>query len=232
MSVNRSQTMKPLLIVDSPFPAVDIVALNALAGVIVDIDADAETLAGMARLAGRTFALLARVEPLERLSEDVLRRLLESGADGIVLSGCRGRADIQKLDVMLRVAEAAHGAAPDPIRIYGEYGSSPEGLLSTHPLTDSSPRLKALIFNGVALAKSIGCQEPTSARHQRIAAPILTGRANVVLRAFEAGVPAYEVLPATPDEAAARWVRSQSRDNGFASVVCNSVEQAAILSNA
>ncbi|WP_173516309.1 aldolase [Ensifer sesbaniae] len=232
MSVNRSQTMKPLLIVKSALPAMDIVALNALAGIIVDIGSDTDTLAGMAGLAGRTFALLARVGPLERLSEDALQQLLDSGADGIVLSGCRGRADIQQLDVMLRVAEAANGTAPNPIRIYGEYGGSPEGFLSPHPLTDSSPRLKALIFNGLALAKSVGCQEPTSARHQRVAAPILTGRANVVLRAFEAGVPAYEVLPATPDEAAARWVRSQSRDNGFASVVCNSVEQAAILSNA
>ncbi|WVT74632.1 aldolase [Sinorhizobium chiapasense] len=220
------------MIIDGAFPTMDIVALNALAGVIVDIGVDTDTLAAMARLAGRTFALLARVEPLERLSEDVLQRLLDSGADGIVLSGCRGRADIQKLDVMLRVAEAAHGAASNPIRIYGEYGGAPEGLLSPHPLTDSSPRLKALIFNGVALAKSIGCQEPTSARHQRVAAPILTGRANVVLRAFEAGVPAYEVLPATPDETAARWAQSQSRDNGFASVVCNSIEQATILSNA
>lgn len=232
MSLNRFQTMKPLLIADGTAPAMDVAALNALAGVIMDIGCDTEIVRSMARLAGRTFAVLARIEPLERFSEDALKRLLDSGVDGIVLSGCRSRADIQRLDVMLRVAEATNGIAPNRIRIHAEYGGSPEGLLSPYPLTGSSPRLEALIFNGAALANSVGCLEPTSAPHQRVAAPILAGRANVVLRAFEAGVPAYEVLPATTDEAATRWAHSLSRDNGFASVVCNSIEQATIVSNA
>ncbi|WP_093232364.1 hypothetical protein [Sinorhizobium sp. NFACC03] len=232
MSVNRSQTMKPLLIVKGTAPAMEVAVLNALAGVIMDIGCDTEIVRSMARLAGRSFALLARVEPLERLDEEALNRLLDSGVDGIVLSGCRGRADIQRLDVMLRVAEAANGTAPNRIRIYAEYGGSPGGLLSPNPLTGSSSRLEALIFNGAALAKSLGCLEPTSAPHQRVEAPILAGRAYVVLRACEAGVPAYEVLPAaTPDEAATRWAHSLSRDNGFASVVCNSIEQATIVSN-
>lgn len=224
--------MKPLLIVNGTAPAMDVAALNALAGVIMDIGCDTELVRSMARLAGRSFALLARVEPLERLDEEALNRLLDSGADGIVLSECRGRADIQRLDVMLRVAEATNGIAPNRIRIYAEYGCAPEALLSPHPLIGSSPRLEALIFDGAALAKSLGCLEPTSAPHQRVAAPILAGRAYVVLRAYEAGVPAYEILPATPDETATRWAHSLSRDNGFASVICNAIEQATIVSNA
>ncbi|MGO4623528.1 aldolase [Ensifer sp. 2YAB10] len=230
MSVNRSQTMKPLLITDSTAPTVDVLALNALSGVITGIGCDAEILRGWARLPDRSFDLLARAEPLERLDEEALTRIIVSGVDGIVLSGCRGRADIQQLDVMLRVAEATNGIAPNRIRIYAEYGSSPEGLLSPYPLTDASPRLEALVFNGAALAKSLGCLEPTSAPHQRVAAPILAGRSYVVLKAAEAGVPAYEVLPACADEAATRWAQSLSRDNGFASVVCSSIEQAVVVS--
>ncbi|WDZ78058.1 aldolase [Ensifer adhaerens] len=224
--------MKPLLIINSAASAVDVGAFNAFAGVIMDIGCDTEVLRSMARLAGRSFTLLARVEPLGLLDEEALNLLLDSDVDGIVLSGCRGRADIQQLDVMLRVAEAASGIAPNRVRIHAEYGGSPEGLLSPHPLTGSSPRLGALIFNGAALARSVGCLEPTSAPHQRVAAPILAGRAYVVLRASEAGVPAYEMLPATTDEAAARWAHSLSRDNGFASVVCNSIEQATIVKTA
>lgn len=222
--------MNPLLITDGTPPTMDVLALNAFSGVITDIGCDAEILRGWARLAGRSFDLLARVEPLERLDEEALNRIIKCGVEGIVLSGCRGRADIQQLDVMLRVAEATNGSAPNRIRIYAEYGGSPEGLLSPYPLTDASPRLEALVFNGTALARSLGCLEPTSARHQRVATPILAGRSYVVLKAAEAGAPAYEVLPACADEAATRWAQSLSRDNGFASVVCSSIEQAIAVS--
>ncbi|WP_077961456.1 hypothetical protein [Ensifer adhaerens] len=228
MSVNRLQTIRPLLLDDGTALSLDVTVLNTLAGLILDAGCSDEKLFSLTRLQERDFAILARVEPAELSGEDELCRLLAAGIDGVVLSGCRGRADIQKLDVMLRVAEARTSIAADRIRIYAEYGGAPEGLLSPHRLTEASQRLEGLIFDGSALARAVGCKEPASAPHQGVAAPVLVARANVVLRAHEAGVPAFEVLPATADAAATRWALSQSRNDGFASVVCRSLEQAII----
>lgn len=233
MSINRLKTIRPLLLADGATSLADVAALNAFAGVIVEIGCSDETLLCIAGLARRSFALLARVEPVNRLSNDELNRLLGHGVGGIVLSGCRGRADIQKLDVMLQAAEAARGVPSDRTRLYVEYGSSAESLLSPHTLAGSSQRLEALIFDGAALALSIGCNAPPAEPGAAVAAPILAARANVVLRASEAGIPAYEMLPATcKDEAAARLALSQSRDNGFVSVVCHTIEQAAFVRGA
>lgn len=220
--------MKPLLIADGTALPPNLAAIHAMAGIILDVGCDTETLRGVANWQGRAFAVLARVDPVERLSEDELNRVLGSGIDGVVLSGCRGRADIQRLDVMLQVAEATKGVTANRIRLYAEYGGAPEGLLSPHALAGSSTRLEALIFNGTALADALGCKEPTGASHQRLAAPVLAGRAYVALRAHEASVPAYEMLPADCDGAATKWAVATSRDNGFASVVCRSIEQAII----
>ncbi|MGT2442740.1 aldolase [Ensifer adhaerens] len=228
MSVNRLQTIRPLLFADDDALSLDVSVLNTLAGLILTAGCGHETRLGLALMEGRDFALLACVEPVGLLHEDDVHRLLDGGIDGVVLTGCRGRADIQKLDVMLRVAEARIGLPANRTRIYAEYGAAPEGLLSPHTLAGCSQRLEGLIFNGSALAKAVGCKEPASAAHQGVAAPVLAGRANVVLRAHEAGIRAYEVLPPTADAAATRWALSQSRNDGFASVVCRSPEQAVI----
>ncbi|HEV7318903.1 MAG TPA: aldolase [Ensifer sp.] len=232
MSVNRPQTIKPLLVADGTALSLDLAVLNAMAGIVLDVGCATETLRGLASRQGRDFALLARVEPVERLSEDELSRLLGCGIDGVVLTECRGRADIQRLDVMLTVAEAVGGMTANRTRIYAEYGGASEGLLSPHALSGSSARLEGLIFNGAALAAAVGCRAPTGASHERVAAPILASRAYVVLKAHEAGVPAYEAMPADCDEAAAKWVLASSRDNGFAAVVCRSVEQAIAVNGA
>ncbi|NUS69407.1 MAG: aldolase [Ensifer adhaerens] len=228
MSVNRLPTIRPLLFADDDALSLEVSVLNTLNGLILDAGGGHETRLGLARMEGRDFALLGRVEPVGLLHEDDVHRLLDGGFDGVVLSGCRGRADIQKLDVMLRVAEARIGLPVNYTRIYAEYGAAPEGLLSPHTLAGCSQRLEGLVFNGSALAKAVGCKEPASAAHQGVAAPVLAGRANVVLRAHEAGIRAYEVLPPTADAAATRWALSQSRNDGFASVVCRSPEQAVI----
>ncbi|MBD9559422.1 aldolase [Ensifer sp. ENS03] len=228
MSVNRLQTIRPLLFADDDALSLDVSVLNTSAGLILTAGCGHETCLGLALMEGRDFALLACVEPVGLLHEDDVHRLLDGGIDGVVLTGCRGRADIQKLDVMLRVAEARIGLPANRTRIYAEYGAAPEGLLSPHTLAGCSQRLEGLIFNGSALAKAVGCKEPASAAHQGVAAPVLAGRANVVLRAHEAGIRAYEVLPPTADAAATRWALSQSRNDGFASVVCRSPEQAVI----
>ncbi|MEI2300385.1 aldolase/citrate lyase family protein [Ensifer sp. MJa1] len=232
MSVNRLQTIKPLLLADSAATNVDVAALNRFAGVVVGIDCSKEVLVGMAQLAGRSFSLLARVAPAGQLSEEHLNRLLDSGVDGLVLSECAGRSDIQRLDVMLQVAEASMGIASNRIRLYAEFGGSAGGLLSAHTLAGSSKRLDALIFDGTALATLVGCKEPTAETHERTAAPILAARAAVVLKASHAGIPAYEVLPTSCDnETRTRQALAKSRDNGFASVGCHSIEQATFLSD-
>lgn len=233
MSVNRLQTIKPLLFADGAVLKADLATLNLFGGIVLGVGCSEETLVGMAQLAGRSFSLLARVEPVSQLSDDHLNRLLGNGVDGLVLSGCAGRTDIQQLDVMLQVAEATMGIAAAQTRLYAEYGASATGLLSPHSLAGSSQRLDALIFDGAALAMATGCKAPTTNGHERIAPPILAGRATVVLRASEAGVPAYDVLPdGCDDEPKTRRALSQSQDNGFASVACQSVQQATFLNAA
>ncbi|HEV7306520.1 aldolase [Ensifer sp.] len=232
MSVNRLQTKMPMLAIDGPPVGLETFSRASLAGVILDIGNSAGTALEITPRHDRDLALFARVEPVKKVTEETLNRLLETGTSGIVLSSCRGRADIQELDVMLQVAEAAHGLPSGCTRILAEFGGSPEGISAPHPLTGSSTRLAGLIFNGEALAEAVGCKMPSNAAFHRVAAPVLAGRASVVLKAAAAGIPAYEVLTAGNNEAATTWALSTARDNGFASVICRSVEQALFVSRA
>ncbi|THK40050.1 aldolase [Ensifer sp. MPMI2T] len=226
MSVNRQQTIKPLLYLpaSAPLPEADI--LSAVQAIVFDpTGANDERDIASETTTTRRFV---RVGPVENITEANLDRILASGIDGIVLTECRGPADVQKLDVLLKVSEAIAGIAAGSVAILAEYATTPESVLSPHSLTGASPRLKALIFSAAALAESAGCALPTD--ETDAASVIVAGRAAAVLRAREAGIAAYDMLSEDAnDEAAVGRYCATSARNGFSAVVAQSPQQVALL---
>lgn len=152
-------------------------------------------------------------------AQDALARLVALRPDGFVLSGCGGGADIQRLDVMLRVAEAQVGIEDGSIAILAEIGQEPGFFLSDAPLAGLSKRLQGLIFDGAALLEAIG----SSAMNEVVArpgAPMITARAVAVLKASQAGIRCWEQLP---DESLSadtlRTLRETALADGFSGLV-------------
>ncbi|MBP1886898.1 aldolase/citrate lyase family protein [Sinorhizobium mexicanum] len=229
MSVNRQQTMKPLLYLpaSASFPEADI--LDAVQGIVVDATGG-KGVRDMASEIARTASSprLARLGPVENITEADLQTVLASRIYGIVLAGCRGPADVQKLDALLRVAEAIAGAAAGSVAMLAEYATTPQSVLSPYALTGASPRLKALIFSASLLAVSAGCSEPSD--EADTASVIVAGRAAALLRAREAGLTAYDMLPEhASDEAVVKQCCATSVRNGFTAVVARSPQQVALL---
>ncbi|MDK1376718.1 MULTISPECIES: aldolase/citrate lyase family protein [unclassified Sinorhizobium] len=229
MSVNRQQTMKPLLYLpaSASFPEADI--LDAVQAIVFDAAGgnDVRDMASKGPARTASWLRFVRLGPVENITEADLQTVLASRINGIVLAGCRGPADVQKLDVLLRVAEAIAGSAAGSVAILAEYATTPQSVLSPHALTGVSPRLKGLIFSAALLAEPAGCALPSE---EMDAAPVIVaGRAAVVLRAREAGIAAYDVLPGDAnDEAAVRRYCAASTRNGFSAVVAQSSRQVAL----
>lgn len=230
MSVNRFKTMKPLLLQGAEAPVPTSSVLGRVDGLIVELGFGGDALARPAGVARSACRIFARIPPINRVTEDALFALLRNDIDGVVLSECRSRADVQKLDVMLRVAEARASTRRQQIAILAEYGTAPESVLSPCSLHESSPRLEGLVFDGQKLAAATGCEPLPVWQDHVTAAPVAAGRAATVLRAHEAGFACYDVLPQTAmTEIAARQAFAASRADGFSSVVCRFPEQAAWL---
>lgn len=175
--------------------------------------------------------LLAQIETSSDPGEDELAALIGSGFDGVVLAGCRGPADIQRLDVLLKVAEAAAGKPQGRTVILAEYATTPESVLSPHSLAGASSRLSALVFDASALAEACGCRRVTETGD--VPAVVRAGRAAAVLRACEARIAAYDMLPIdAEDEATVRRLWKNSVENGFSSVALRSPQQIDLLAAA
>ncbi|ASY62726.1 hypothetical protein SJ05684_c12710 [Sinorhizobium sojae CCBAU 05684] len=225
--------MKPLLYLTSaePLPAPD--RLSAIRAIVVDAtNAGAmQMLSAAAEKPDRSCGLFARIGPAEDLNEADLGPLLSSRIEGVVLAGCRGPADIQKTDVMLKVAEAAAGLEQGKTALLAEYASVPASVLSPHPLAGASPRLSALIFDASALAEACGLQRVTETGD--VPAVVRLGRATAILRAREAAITAYEMFPADAlDEWVVRRLWTNSLENGFSGAALRSAQQIELLAAA
>ncbi|ACP25047.1 hypothetical protein NGR_c12660 [Sinorhizobium fredii NGR234] len=231
MSVNRAQTMKPLLYLAAGDPPPTEKVLQAVGAIVVD----ATTLQSRpsVRHAGKgqsACLFLARIELADATDVEGLSSLL-ADIDGVVLTACRGPADIQKVEVMLKVAEAAAGIHEGRTALLAEYATVAESVLSPHSMAGVSPRLSALIFDASALAEACGCRRVTGTGD--VPAVVRAGRAAVVLRAWEAGIAAYDMLPADAvDEAAVQRLETNSLENGFSAVAARSSLQIDLLAEA
>ncbi|HXV29823.1 MAG TPA: aldolase [Sinorhizobium sp.] len=234
MSLNAQETMKPLLYLASTEPWPGSKISSAVQAVVIDAtggDAAKQAFPTATGRRRRTYLLLARIGPAANVGDADLDPLVASHVDGVVLAGCRGPADIQKIDVMLKVAEATAGVPQGRTALLAEYATVPESALSPHSLAGISPRLSALIFDASALAAACGLKRVTETGDVPVV--VRAARAAAILRAHEAGIAAYEMLAADAlDEWTVQRLRANSLENGFSAVAVRSQQQIDLLAAA
>ncbi|HTO31252.1 MAG TPA: hypothetical protein VL202_08755 [Pararhizobium sp.] len=234
MSVNRLTMTAPLLcarpeaLMAAEMPTGSTVIIDLGSGWTTD-KARSEAQATLEQYGALAATLLRIRRPDDELGQEAITRLAALRPQGFVLSGCRDAADIQRLDVVLRVAEARHGLEAGSIAILAEIGDSSDFFLSPTALPGVSERLWGLVFDGEALTKATASEAMNTAAG-RIGAPLLFARAIAVLKAKQAGLPCHEMIGGgvLGDDL---HIRQQiSLADGFAGVVVRTPQQLAALS--
>jgi len=242
MSVNRFEMTLPILCA-TPDVLAPMVDACAAATVIIDIRkvwltgpldaAQAASDAAQAILAQRQSqagATLFRVSvPDDEAEQTAIERLVALRPHGFVVSGCGGAADIQKFDVMLRVAEATQGIEPGAVALAAELGEDTAFILSATSFKDVSQRLKAIIFDGQGMTRATASQAYNGAA-SRAGAPLLFARATAVIKAAQAGIACYELLDEQVDDP--QTMREIALADGFSGVVARNAAQLAALAGA
>lgn len=164
--------------------------------------------------------------PDDEAGQAAIERLVALRPHGLVLSGCGGAADIQKFDVMLRVAEASNGIEAGSVALVAEFGENPTFLLSPVSLKDISRRLKAIIFDSEGLTRATASQVFNAAA-SRTGAPLLLAAAAAVIKARQAGIACYALLQ--DRDADPQITRDIALADGFSGVVARNAEQLAAL---
>ncbi len=177
------------------------------------------------RPGAQALTLLRIRRPDDDAELESLARLAALRPSGFVLSACRNAADIQMLDVMLRVAEAEHGFDAGSIAIVAEVGGEPEFFLSPNSLRGMSQRLQGLLFNTQALTEATASEAFNDAAG-RVAAPLLFARATAVLKAHEAGLSCHALVGdgTLSGDSLRLWQRTGHAD-GFAGIVVRTMAQ-------
>lgn len=167
--------------------------------------------------------------PNDEAGLTAIERLVALRPHGFALSGCGGVADIQKFDVMLRVAEASHGIEAGVVALVAELGEDTAFILSATSIKDVSLRLKAIIFDGQGVTRATASQAYNGAA-SRAGAPLLLARATAVIKAAQAGIACYELLEEQADDP--QTIREIALADGFSGVVARNAAQLAALAGA
>jgi len=233
MSVNRFAISSSMLCarpeaLTSTEVAIDKTVIVDLGSSWMTDEALREAQAILKRRGAQKDTLLRIGRPDDAAGQDAVTRLSATGAQGFVLSGCRDVADIQMLDVMLRVAEVHNRLEAGSTAILAEIGDSSDFFLSPTPLRGGSQRLRSLLFDGEALTKATASEAVNTAAG-RTAAPLLFARAIAVLKASQAGLPCYEMLEDSVSDEVLRLRQTVSLADGFTGVVMRSIDQLAAL---
>lgn len=232
MSVNRFEITLPMMCT-TPDALPSRIDAREAATVILDIRKDWETgaAAGEARRIithRQSASTLLRVgRPDDEAGQTAIGQLATLRPHGFVLSGCGDAADIQKFDVMLRVAEATHGIDAGSIGLVAELGGYLAFLLSQASLKDVSRRLIAIIFDGNGVTQATASQTFNAAA-SRMGAPLLLARGAAVIKARQAGIDCYELLKDA--DADPRITRDIAHADGFSGVVARNAAQLEALS--
>jgi citrate lyase subunit beta / citryl-CoA lyase len=234
MSVNRFE-MTPVMLCAPPDALMP--SLAALDGVTVIADIrknwataaafeDVQLVTGHRRAAaGGIFFRVGM--PDDDTGQDAITRLIALRPTGFVLCGCGGVADIQRFDVMLRVAEAEHGVEPGSIAVFAEAGDHLAFFVPAVSLLDISQRLKAIIFDSERFIEATASEAVNTAA-SRAGAPFLFARAALVLAARQASIACYELLQDNNRDAA-RTMRDIALADGFSGVIARNAVQLAAL---
>lgn len=144
-------------------------------------------------------------------SEQALRTIIRSKPAGVVLRGCRAGADIQRLDVLLSVAEAEEGVELGTTHIIG----MTDGVLpppnSEAAFKQKSRRLAGLLWDWRLLAKFLGARRSKDA-DGRWTQAFAEARTATLMCAKAAGIAAYEFAS---DVADLDRVCREARADGF-----------------
>lgn len=150
--------------------------------------------------------------------------------DGLILSGVKNGADLQRIDVMLSVVEASAGCEPGETAVLAIIGDNPAGLLDTASLAGRTPRLQAIGRNPAALAAALGIAEPSPARS--VDGAIALSRGLTALAAANAGVAALDWLdPALNGKALSEACR-RARADGFGVLIAENPAQLTAIADA
>lgn len=155
---------------------------------VIDSEAGAPSLVSRARAAHPGVPIFIRVAPLAGGGEAQLAAMMAARPDGIWLRNAIGRAEIEQLGSILAVAEAELGLDDGATRIIASVDSA-AGALAIASLAKAGARLAGITYDLAALAHDIGCEIGPASRY---AEPLRTTRANIVLVAAAAGVPAID----------------------------------------
>ena len=149
--------------------------------------------------------------------------------DGLVLCGVKNGADLQRIDVMLSVAEASAGHEPGETAILAVIGDNPAGLLDAASFAGRTQRLQAIGRNPAALAAALGIAElPANSGDSAIS----LSRGLTVLAAANAHVAALDWLdPALNGEALSEACR-RARADGFGVLVAEDPAQLTAIAEA
>jgi citrate lyase subunit beta/citryl-CoA lyase len=134
------------------------------------------------------------------------------GAASVVLSGARSGAEVQRLDMALRVAEIRAGLAPGKTQIVALANAA--GILAASSFSRCSNRLAALGWEGG--------YDPSSDTARLTAGTI-------ALTAAAAGIAAIDAVSPAGDAAAFLAGCERARANGFSGKLCRSLDQVAII---
>ena len=232
MSVNRFEITLPMMCT-TPDALPPKSATGGASTVILDIRGDwiTKSAADQARRIithRQSASTLLRVgRPDDEAGQTAIGQLATLRPHGFVLSGCGGVADIQKFDVMLRVAEATHGIDAGSIGLVAELGGDLAFLLSQASLKDVSRRLIAIIFDGNGVTQATASQTFNAAA-SRMGAPLLLARGAAVIKARQAGIDCYELLKGADGDP--RITRDIALADGFSGVVARNAAQLEALS--
>lgn len=165
--------------------------------------------ADLAPAAGLSFLLPAFSSARTEAAIDLATRY---GAASVVLSGARSGAEVQRLDMALRVAEIRAGLAPGRTRIVALANAS--GILAASSFERCSNRLAALGWEGG--------YDPSSYT-ARVAA------GTIALAAAAAGIAAIDAVSPAGDPATLLSDCERARANGFSGKLCRSSDQIPIV---
>ncbi len=150
--------------------------------------------------------------------------------DGLLVSGVRNGADLQRMDVMLSVAEAVAGRDPGGTLILAISGDNPAGLLDAGSLAGGTPRLRAIGRNAAVLAATLGIERHSPAPSASSAVSLSGGL--TVLAAAKAGVAALDWIDPALEGEALSGACASARADGFGILATENPEQLAAIAAA
>lgn len=143
---------------------------------------------------------------------------------GVILCGMSSCADIQRLDVMLSVAEARLGRTAGATAILALCGDNPAGVLAAQQCrSESSARLAAFGFDGQRLARAL-CL-PAPAHGTALPNAIVVARGLLQLAAASAQLGCLDRLDAQLSGDRLAEACRAAFDEGFAALVGHDADQ-------